>query len=71
MSHDPYTDRLSAARPRHLYIDASATIEWLREVFRFEVRLRVEGENGRILHSELTYGEAVVMVAQAGGWIVP
>lgn len=49
------------------YDDASAAIEWLRETFLFEVRLRVEGENGRILHSELTYGEAVVMVAQAGG----
>ncbi len=72
MSHDPYTDRLDARLALALYYDdASASIEWLREAFRFEVRFRVEGENCRILHSELTYGEAVAMVAQAGGWIVP
>ncbi len=49
------------------YNDASSAIDWLREAFDFDVRLRVQGENGRILHSELTFGEAVLMVAQAGG----
>ncbi len=48
------------------YDDAAAAIEWLCRAFGFEVRLRVEGEGGRIEHSELTCGEAVVMVAQSG-----
>jgi uncharacterized glyoxalase superfamily protein PhnB len=38
------------------YQDAAAAIDWLCEAFGFEVRLKVEGDNGRIEHSELTYG---------------
>ena len=48
------------------YNDAPAAIDWLCTAFGFSVRLRVEGEGGRIEHSELTYGEALVMVSQAG-----
>jgi uncharacterized glyoxalase superfamily protein PhnB len=48
------------------YDDAAAAIEWLSTAFGFEVRLKVEGDAGRIIHSELTFGEAVVMVAQSG-----
>ncbi len=48
------------------YDDAAAAIDWLCAAFGFTVRLRVEGEGGRIEHSELTYGDALVMVAQSG-----
>ncbi len=48
------------------YDDAAAAIDWLCRAFGFEVRLKVEGEGGRIEHSELVYGEALVMVAQSG-----
>ena len=48
------------------YDDAAAAIGWLCRAFGFEVRLKVEGDGGRIAHSELVYGEAVVMVAQSG-----
>jgi uncharacterized glyoxalase superfamily protein PhnB len=47
-----------------VYQDAAKAIEWLCNAFGFEVRLKVEGEDGRIMHSELTYGEALVMVSQ-------
>ena len=47
-----------------VYRDAAAAIDWLCNAFGFEVRLKVEGENGRIEHSELTYGEGLIMVAQ-------
>jgi uncharacterized glyoxalase superfamily protein PhnB len=46
------------------YQDAASAIDWLCEAFGFEIRLKVEGENGRIEHSELTYGEGLIMVAQ-------
>lgn len=46
------------------YQDAIAAIEWLCDAFGFDVRIKVEGKDGRIEHSELTYGEGVVMVAQ-------
>ena len=48
------------------YDDAAAAIDWLCRAFGFEVRLKVEGDAGRIVHSELVYGEALVMVAQSG-----
>lgn len=46
------------------YADASAAIDWLCEAYGFELRLKVEGEQGRVEHSELTYGEALIMVSQ-------
>ena len=50
-----------------LYYDGAAeAIDWLCRAFGFAVRLRVDGPNGRIEHSELTFGEGVVMVVEAG-----
>lgn len=50
-----------------IYYDGPAqVIDWLCRALGFEVRLKVVGEGGRIEHSELLFGEAVVMVAQAG-----
>lgn len=56
--------RLSSAV---FYEDAGAAISWLCEAFGFEVRLRIEGPGGRIEHSELVYGDALIMVGSAGG----
>lgn len=47
-----------------VYQDAVAAIQWLCDAFGFEVRLKVEGDKGQIEHSELTYGEGLIMVAQ-------
>ena len=56
--------RLSSAI---FYDDAAKAIDWLCEAFGFEIRLKVEGEGGRIEHSELTFGDdALIMVAQSG-----
>jgi len=49
------------------YQDAARAIDWLCRAFGFEVRLKVEGEGGRIEHSELEYGGGVIMVGSAGG----
>lgn len=50
------------------YDDAAAAIDWLCRVFGFEVRLKVEGENGRIEHSELAFGpDGLVCVGDSGG----
>jgi uncharacterized glyoxalase superfamily protein PhnB len=48
------------------YEDPHAAIDWLCRAFGFEVRLKVEGDDGRIEHSELTFGEALVMVGGIG-----
>ncbi|MDB4994230.1 MAG: Glyoxalase family protein [Myxococcaceae bacterium] len=49
------------------YDDAAAAIPWLCNAFGFEVKLKVEGEGGRIEHSELVFGEGMIMVSEAGG----
>jgi len=46
------------------YRDAAAAITWLCSAYGFEIRLKVEGEDGRIQHSELTYGDGLIMVGQ-------
>jgi uncharacterized glyoxalase superfamily protein PhnB len=48
------------------YDDPRAAIEWLCKAFGFEKRLVVEGDDGTIVHSELTYGEGLVMVGGSG-----
>ncbi len=37
-------------------------IRWLCEAFGFELRLKVEGEGGSVDHSELTFGDGLIMV---------
>lgn len=56
----PGWPRLSSAL---FYEDAAAAIDWLERAFGFATRLRVDGPDGGVLHSELVFGEAVVMVA--------
>jgi len=45
------------------YDDPRAAIDWLCKAFGFEVRILVEGEGGAIEHSELVYGEGLIMVS--------
>lgn len=51
--------RLSTAA---FYQDPTTAIDWLCKAFGFEIRLKVDGEDGRVEHSELTFGEAVLSV---------
>jgi len=49
------------------YDDPRAAIDWLAKAFGFEVRLKVEGDDGVIHHSELCLGEGLVMVNGTSG----
>jgi uncharacterized glyoxalase superfamily protein PhnB len=50
------------------YDDAAAAIDFICRAFGFEVRLKVEGEGGRIEHCELVYGDdGLIMIGSAGG----
>ena len=49
--------------PAIIYDDAAGAIDWLCRAFGFEIRIKVEGDKGRIEHSELVLGDGVVMVA--------
>jgi uncharacterized glyoxalase superfamily protein PhnB len=48
------------------YRRPAEAIDWLCDAFGFEVRLKVEGEPGEIVHSELVYGQAMIMVSGDG-----
>ena len=47
------------------YDDAVAAIDWLEKALGFETRIRVDGDAGVVIHSELVVGDGVVMVASA------
>ena len=44
------------------YKDAAKAIEWLCEAFGFEKHLVVPGENGTIVHAQLIFGNAMIML---------
>lgn len=46
------------------YENGADAIDWLCRAFGFEVRLKIEGDGGRIEHSELVYGEGLIMVGE-------
>ena len=47
------------------YDDPRRAIDWLVSAFGFEVRLKVEGDDGSIVHSELTFGDGLIFVGDA------
>jgi uncharacterized glyoxalase superfamily protein PhnB len=47
------------------YRNASQAIDWLCRAFGFEVHLKIDGPDGTIAHSELTYGGGLIMVSEA------
>lgn len=72
MSDNPHASRPAPPgwpriSPALFYDDAAAAIDWLCRAFGFEVVLKVEGEGGRIEHSELSFGDGLIMVSSPGG----
>ena len=47
------------------YQDPAAAIDWLCRAFGFEIHLKVEDDAGGIVHSELTFGDGMIMVGDA------
>ncbi len=50
--------------PAVFYRDAASMIDWLCSAFGFVVKLKVEGEDGRIEHSELVLADGLIMVGE-------
>lgn len=48
-----------------VYAEAAKAIDWLCKAFGFEVRLKVEADNGTIAHSELVLGDGLIMLGDA------
>lgn len=48
------------------YEEPRKAIDFLCAAFGFELKVLVEGEGGLVLHSQLIYGEGMIMVGGAG-----
>jgi len=57
--------------PGLLYHDAAAAIEWLCRAFGFQQRLVVPGDDGRIAHAHLAFGNGGVMLSSAEDYAFP
>ncbi|MEQ1617871.1 MAG: VOC family protein [Terricaulis sp.] len=44
------------------YVDPKAAFRWLEQAFGFEPLMVILDDNENMMHSEMTYGESVVMV---------
>jgi uncharacterized glyoxalase superfamily protein PhnB len=51
--------------PSILYKDATTAIDWLCTAFGFEKHLIVPGEDGLIVHAQLTLGSVMIMTGSA------
>src|SRR5207249_1821634 len=49
------------------YQDAKKAIDFICKAFGFETQVLVEGEGGRVEHSQLVFGEALVMIGSGRG----
>src|SRR5579864_1119791 len=48
--------------------ECEAAIDFYKKAFGFEILDSVPGENGKIQHAELKYGDAVFMMSPEGAW---
>ena len=51
--------------PTLRYEDAPKAIEWLCDMFGFEARLVVPGDDGLIVHAQLRNGKSMIMLGSA------
>jgi uncharacterized glyoxalase superfamily protein PhnB len=51
--------------PTLRYRDAPAAIDWLCKAFGFEKHLIIPGDNGMIVHAQLTFGNGMIMLGSA------
>jgi uncharacterized glyoxalase superfamily protein PhnB len=55
-------DTKATVIPSLRYRDAPAAIDWLCRVFGFDKHVVVPGENGTIIHAQLTFGNGMIML---------
>ena len=54
-----------------LYDNAREAIAWLVAAFGFEIQLVVDAPDGSVAHSQLVFGEALIMVGEGGAARAP
>lgn len=53
--------------PALSYRDAQQAIEWLKDAFGMKEMMVVPGENGTVMHAEMSIGDGVIMLGSARG----
>ncbi|MDP3738609.1 MAG: VOC family protein [Hyphomonadaceae bacterium] len=51
-----------ACIPALCYLDPKAALDWLQKAFGFEIEMVIEDDAGNPVHSELRYGDGIVMI---------
>ena len=67
MAVQPIPDGYPTVTPYLVVEGAGECLEFIREVFGGEEKMRMEGGDGRVGHAEMRIGDSLVMVADAGG----
>ena len=62
---DPRMNTPATVIPCLSYQDAHAAIDWLCRHFGFTRHAVYEGENGEVVHAELTFGNGMIMVGSS------
>ncbi|HEX4304213.1 MAG TPA: VOC family protein [Rhizomicrobium sp.] len=61
---DANVDNLSTFRASVIYQDDRAALDWLEKAFGFETALVITDNSGQIVHAEMKYRGALVMIAR-------
>jgi len=48
------------------YNDAEAAMAWLERVYGFEPAMMITDESGKLVHGEMRYGDALLMIGPSG-----
>lgn len=56
------TDQRGSLISALCYVDPRAALEWLQRAFGFEPVMLIEDPQGNLAHSEMRYGNAVIMI---------
>jgi uncharacterized glyoxalase superfamily protein PhnB len=48
--------------PALCYVDPKPMLDWLRDAFGFELDLLIEDEAGKLAHSQMSFGNGLVMI---------
>ena len=60
--------------PNLFYEDVGVALDWLSKTFGFEARVSIPGEDGRIMHAEMTVSDSAIMMSPAAAqeaWNTP
>jgi uncharacterized glyoxalase superfamily protein PhnB len=55
-------DKHSGLSSALCYVDPRAALAWLEQAFGFEVSMLIEDADGKVAHSQMRFGESMIMV---------